>query len=447
MMKWVASILILSVALTTITGCGAGGGAAGGTGDGAIPEDIKLSLQKKNISDSTTDSAKPAIAASPDGTVYIGWEEATGAQAKEIYLKYSVNSGDKFFPINGVSRTLCNSAPPVSEDFNMKTGNDGSLYLTWIDRWPDVSRVMFFSDPASCHLISATTAGSASSPHLVMEGMDGIDLAWTGANAGDKDTYFSRSVNGGTGFSIPVNLSDTPASDSSEPLLAVEGSYNALKAVWVEGEEGSRSVVSSKFIDELDAFLPFQLVSGTSTESYCPVIASAFDGTYLAYKGDNNIYLSLWDPITLSFSTPVILSNDANSPSCPQIATGSNGSIYVVWSDGNSIRVTASTDGGVTFPTLQEIASAEGISSSPRIAALGADVGIVWGGVKGGHQDIFLSVSDNYGKTFSSPKNLSNSPAPSLSPAIATDTKKFIYVAWEEGEEGNRDIYFLKYSR
>lgn len=95
-MKWVASILIMSVAFTAIAGCGSGGGGADGINDAANLEDNKLALQK--ISDSKTDSKKPAIAANADGTVYIAWEAATTSLTKEIHLAYSVNSGDKFFP-------------------------------------------------------------------------------------------------------------------------------------------------------------------------------------------------------------------------------------------------------------------------------------------------------------------------------------------------------------
>lgn len=443
-MKSLGPILIMSAALTVIAGCGSGGGGSGGINDIAGPEDIKLSLQK--ISDSTTDSAKPAVAANADGSVYVAWEEATTGLTKEIYLAYSVNSGDKFFPIAGAGRTFCSTFPPVSEDFSMKAGDDGSLYLAWIEKWPDVSRVMFYSDPSSCHTLSATTSGSASSPRFVMDGIGGVDIVWTGTDSGNKEINFSRSSNGGKNFSSPLNVSKSPASDSSEPLLAVEGSYNVLKAVWVEGGEGSRGIVSSKFIDGPGDFLSFEPLSVTSTESYCPVIASSFDATYLAYKGDHKIHFSLWDPITLSFSKPVALFIGAAAPSCPQITTGSNGTIYVVWSYMNSVWVTASTDNGVTFPSLKEITPAEGVSSSPGIASTDSEVGIVWEGVKGGNKEIFFSVSTDNGKTFSSPKNLSNSAAPSSSPAIATDTKKFFYVAWEEGAEGDREIYFLKYS-
>jgi len=444
-MSRLISLLVIPMAITIITGCGAGGGGVGDTNYGSYVEDNKLSLQK--ISDSAADSARPVIAANSNGAVYIAWEEATGGLNKELYLAYSVNSGDKFFPINGVNRTLCNTATPVSEDISLKTDDEGALYLAWVDKWPDMSRVMFFSDlSSSCRMVSDPSLKAAHSPHFDLHGNGEVSMVWTGAESGKKEMYYSRSANGGGTFSTPSNISETPVSDSNEPLLAVEGSYHVLRAVWVEGEEGSRSVVSSNFSDWLGDFLSLEPVSVTSTDSNCPAMASSFSGTYIAYKGDHSIHLSLWDIISISFTEPVVLSPGSHSPSCPQIAAGSDGGVYVVWSDKESIWLTASNDGGVTFTLPKDISSSAGASSSPRIAAFGSNISVVWEGDKGGTNEIFLSASTDNGKTFSDPKNLSNSPTPSSSPVIATDSKKFIYVAWEEGAEGSREIYFLKYA-
>lgn len=440
--RW-GTLLALAITLVTITGCGSGGGTGGGTYDSYV-EDNQLSLQKVSISNSTTDSAEPAIAASSNGTVFIAWEEATSSEGKEIYLASSVNYGKTFFPLKGVSRMYCKNRLPVSEDISLRAGENGKLYLAWIDKMLDVAKVMFFSDP-SCSTVSDTSLTTTSATHVSLSSNGEISVAWAGSNSGIKEVYYSRSVNGGGSFSKQFNISNTPDSDSSAPLLAIEGSYSVDKAVWVEGEKGNRKVVFSTSIDSSGEFLPFKIISSTSTDSHCPVITSSPSETYVAYKGDNKIHFTSWYPGTPpSFINPLDISGDSSSPSCPEITLSSDGTIYVVWSDMDSIWLTASHDGGINFALPKAIFSTAGTSSSPRIAALGSNVSVVWEGENGGNNDIFLSGSADNGKTFYLPKNLSNSSSPSLAPVIATDSKQFIYVAWEEGSEGSREIYFVK---
>ncbi len=447
-MKLPVPILFVSAIVFSIAGCGSGGGGAGGLNNGAGQGDNALPLQKKNISGSTTDSSKPLISSNSNGVVYIAWEEATGSNTREIYLKDSRNSGDDFTLTKGASRTFCGSNPDVSEDFSLKAAYDGSLFFAWIDKWPGDTRVMFYSDPTLCKVISSVSAGTAYSPGFTLGGtggMNDIGMTWSGTDSGNGEIYYSHSENKGVTFSSPLNISETPASDSTEPLLAVEGSFNYPKAVWVEGDAGNRKVVSSQFLDATGDFVIFEPVSEGSIDSACPAVSSSAGGTYIAYKGDNSIQLSAWSPILLSFAEPDNLSPGSVSPSCPAIATNSDGTVYVAWSDNNKIRFAVSENWGISFSSPKDIAS-DASSSSPRMAAFGSVVGIVWEGNNGSNKDIYLSVSADNGKTFSNQKNLSNTPSPSSSPVIDTDSSKFIYVAWEEGQEGSRDIYFIKYA-
>ncbi|HAS16710.1 MAG TPA: hypothetical protein DCR39_02155, partial [Nitrospiraceae bacterium] len=68
-----------------------------------------------NISNTPTDSYKPVIAADSEGKIYIGWEEATDASKKEIYLATSSDSGVTFSNRMGLSDSYCEKPRPVSE--------------------------------------------------------------------------------------------------------------------------------------------------------------------------------------------------------------------------------------------------------------------------------------------------------------------------------------------
>jgi len=63
-----------------------------------------------------------------------------------------------------------------------------------------------------------------------------------------------------------------------------------------------------------------------------------------------------------------------------------------------------------------------------------------------GKGDIFIADYTDNGKTLFKRENLSRSPyIPSLLPSIASDKNEHVYVVWEEGEPGNRHIYFISY--
>ena len=138
----------------------------------------------------------------------------------------------------------------------------------------------------------------------------------------------------------------------------------------------------------------------------------------------------------------LLVTPDSISPSCPEMGISSNGVIYVVWSDNGKILVASSTDNGTTFATITDVSDSTGTSSSPKLAIDGFYVNLVWIEEEIGKGDIFFSGSADNGKSFSPPKNLSNSSSPSASPVIASDIEGNIYVAWVEGTEGNREIYY-----
>ena len=75
---------------------------------------------------------------------------------------------------------------------------------------------------------------------------------------------------------------------------------------------------------------------------------------------------------------------------------------------------------------------------------IGNNVYVVWeDNTNEGSIDIFFTVSNDNGQTFSSPENLSNTPLTSFKPKISTDGNN-VYVVWEETQENTfvSDIFF-----
>jgi hypothetical protein len=107
-------------------------------------------------------------------------------------------------------------------------------------------------------------------------------------------------------------------------------------------------------------------------------------------------------------------------------ATGADGAIYAVWSDGVSIVFTVSHDGGLTFAPSRSIipvgptyfGEVPGISRVSGFPVLAIDVRkghsgrlyVCWSDYTNGDLDIFVATSKDHGQTWSSPARVNNDP-------------------------------------
>lgn len=406
-----------------------------------------------NLSETSTKSSNPKITSDSSGNVYVTWEEASSGSITELYLADSANSGNTFSKRNLNKTANCNINGHAG-DISVATAGNGSPYTVWTEDWGSIGKNIKFYDnksSSSCKPLSYL-ARDAASPMIKADSNSQLHVVWE-EDMGDqkRDIFFRHSDNGGTDFipstdAEPLNISNT-ASDSSDPMLGVlEGTLNSdIDIVWVEGTEGNRNISIASSNDSGTSFSTPHNVSNTLTDSNCPVINVTSGGTiYIAFKGDSGIYFTRRQSYESLIPAPIKISPGSSSPSCPEMGVGSNGAIYTVWSDSGEIWAAISTDAGHSFTVPKNISTSTGQSSSPKLALDGNYLNLIWVEEAIGNGDIYFSGSIDNGKTFSSPRNISNSSEKSGSPAIATDAKKYIYAAWAEGEEGSEDIYFVR---
>ncbi|MDR4510654.1 MAG: glycoside hydrolase [Nitrososphaeraceae archaeon] len=160
--------------------------------------------------------------------------------------------------------------------------------------------------------------------------------------------------------------------------------------------------------------------------------------------GSNDIFFAASTDNGHTFSTPENLSNNLGNSITPQIAAeGDN--VYVVWRDntpGNfDTFISVSNDNGHTFSTPKNLSYNLGDSNDQQIASEGDNVYVVWRDNTPGNFDIFFSVSNDNGHTFSTPKNLSYNLGDSSFPQIASEGDN-VYVVWVDGISVNFDILF-----
>ena len=188
-------------------------------------------------------------------------------------------------------------------------------------------------------------------------------------------------------------------------------------------------------------------VSNSTGSSVFPQIATSGNNVYVTWQdttpGNSDIFFAVSTNKGTSFSTPINISNNTDSSVSPQIATSGN-NVYVTWQDGPLFNrdtfFAVSTNNGTSFSTPINLGNNTGGTFFPQIAATGNNVYVAWQNGTSGNRDIFFAASNNNGMSFGI-INLSNNTGASQSPQIATSGSN-VYVTWQDIFPGNSDIFF-----
>ncbi|MGD1837986.1 MAG: sialidase family protein [Nitrososphaeraceae archaeon] len=153
-----------------------------------------------------------------------------------------------------------------------------------------------------------------------------------------------------------------------------------------------------------------------------------------------------------TFSSPINLSNNTYFSGRPQIMASENG-IYVVWSDkisssNKDISFIKSEDNGKTFSSPINLSNNSYISSNPDISAYDESVYIVWKDREQNstQESIVFKYSKNMGKNFGESINLMNDTNNSF-PKV-NSYENHVYLIWNSeninGMNPVNDLYFIK---
>jgi hypothetical protein len=144
------------------------------------------------------------------------------------------------------------------------------------------------------------------------------------------------------------------------------------------------------------------------------------------------------------------------------VASGDN-NIYLTWWDNktgnNEVYFGGSNDGGKTFGKPINLSNAKGGSADSQIAASGNNVYVTWWDNKTGNWQVFSRASSDNGKTFDDSvmlKGIGSSPvkhlkAPpsnttSVDTIVAAASGNIEYVVWWDNTTGNFEVFFAKSS-
>jgi hypothetical protein len=143
------------------------------------------------------------------------------------------------------------------------------------------------------------------------------------------------------------------------------------------------------------------------------------------------------------------------------IAVSGSSNIYLTWWDNktgnNEVFFAGSNDGGKTFGKPINLSNAKGGSADSQIAASGKNVYVTWWDNKTGNWQVFSKTSTDNGKTFGNDavviKSVGKTPIKKLTPTpsstipvdtIVASSANNEYVVWWDNTTGNWDVFFAK---
>jgi hypothetical protein len=323
--------------------------------------------QPVRISSEDTDAAEPAVAAAPDGSVYVAWvEHRPGGEADVLLAHFDGEGKSVRPPIRANPRvgeaTAWHGDPPT-----VGVAPDGTVYVGW-------------------------TARAASEVQ-------------------NSILYLSASRDDGHTFAAPVKVNDDPRPAFHGMHSLAVAQDGRIYVAWLDERnivhppntrtnsghkhiESNREVFIATSSDGGRTFSPNRRVAGDA----CPCCK-----TSLATGTDNRVYVS-WRHVLpgefrhiavasstdggRTFSTPVIVSDDKwQIAGCPvsgaALAVGTDGTLSVLWySAGDAgppgLYWSESHDGGRTFPPRKSLAESYGHGTPVILRDARNDLMAVW---------------------------------------------------------------------
>ena len=308
--------------------------------------DNGFSFEKREyIFQNNGSSSEPQIAS--DGRhVYIVWRDETTGNG-DIYFKRSTDNGFSFekrkyiFQSNGSS-----SEPQIASD-------DRHVYIAWRDETTGNGDIYFRKSSNYAKNFSRTvqitgSEGSSLEPQIASDG-NHVYIVWRDETTGNGDIYFSSSSNSGDHFEFPKNLAVTRES-SSQPQIASDG--NHVYIVWRDETTGNGDIYfrqSSKHGNDFEDIKKLHEGNGSSSEPqmrtdqnnlYILWTESTFNNSRLLFQSSRNFGYDFYNAVDLSSNFTL-----SHYPKLDLF----NGTVYVVWRDGNKIG-----DTGISFKRISE---------------------------------------------------------------------------------------------
>ena len=281
-----------------------------------------------------------------------------------------------------------------------------------------------------------------------------VYVIWQDSKSGrNYDIFIIKSVDNGTTFGEPLNLSDNPGF-SEHPQLSASGS--SVYAVWADNTPGNREVLFSRSTDNGTSFENTRNLSNDASDSHNQEMAAFDDNVYVIWadrdeQENTSILFRASNDGGATFDETISIGSQASVGSFPKVAAYGD-DVYVAWNvigseDDDGLYFAKSSDSGSTFGNATILG--EDISGESQVSAYNGTVYVVSGGLHSVEVNgLFFIKSIDGGETFADPVQIDAGGqfVNPLNVEIASDDPNVAYVAGQVFTGGNEEILLLQVS-
>jgi hypothetical protein len=394
-----------------------------------------------------------------DSNVNVHVENPTPGGGQSGNLSFQITSNHVFAASKNISQTDTDSTSP-----QIAVDSSGNVNAVWCETQQDPYNYEIYMRRStdsgtnwSSQINVSETDDYSSNPAIAVDTSNNINVVWEEwvPDTTQFDIYFRRSTDSGSSWGAKINISNTVWT-SSKPTMVIHQAGTIFIA-WLE-----RTYIAG--VDKQEIHSSYSTDNGLTwaastkiSETYCDspirlaisnmgILAVVWRSGECSDKGD--IYVSVSGNQGIQWGTPVNISNTATVDSTtPDIAFDNTGAILVTWRDeaaGNTeILLTKSLDYGLTWTSPVNISNTSGFSraSSIKVDSVG-NFNCIWMDKTAGNYEIFYSRSTDNGITWSSSVNVSNTTAESENPKLGLNSMGYLFILWIDKTSGKPDIYF-----
>lgn len=386
------------------------------------------------LSDTKFDSINPYFSVS-NNTIYSTWVSNLNPNNSEIlFKKIDVNSKSLSNTVN------ISNAKGISNLVKLSSSGD-NVYLTWEDKRTDKWRLLFSKSHDKGVKFDTVTNLSNSTGNVHLH-----DLASAGKNvyvlwaanenisSSNKEIFFTKSQDGGNSFGNVLKLSNDVA-DSLDPHMVINQNGSIIYVVWTgcdtKHDDPDCTIAFTRSLDHGNTF----------------VDSMTIDADKFLFQGSNSTRNTVFES-NLNMVPPYLLGNltvnERISSINPTVFTTLEGKqVYVIWEENtfgkgdSEVFVKSSNDYGSSFNSTVNISNSSGTSRLAHGDILGEDLYVTWAETlnQSGSFDVMLRKVDPNNQ-LDKVVNLSNNSGNSVSPYLWTDNNR-IHVAWNDNTNGS----------
>jgi len=401
------------------------------------PQSVSIEAFTKILSNVSFDSINPQFSVS-NSHIYATWVSNVNSLNSDVMFKRIDERSSLFSDIVNLSST-----PGISNLIKL-TSSKNHVYITWEEkkfgRWDLLFRKSEDYGNNFSNVIDLSNITGNVHLHDLMARGENVIVAWAAnenTSSTNKDIFFRKSMSHGDSFNETIDLSNN-SNDSLDPHIATNQDSSIIYIVWTECDINlDEPICAIDFTESLnhgDNFtVPRNLSNLISSYSksirHTQVDRSFANGT--SFAGSQDIDHNA-------------LRQEGFNAINPTVFTTSEGKyVYVLWEQtqtgtGNSeIFVAVSNDFGKSFNQAINISNSSGVSRFAQGQLVDNDLYVVWSDTLDNYKnfDVMLrkiDASNIAGKVI----NISHNKGNSVSPFLLV-SNNLIYVAWNDDTNTN----------